>query len=276
MKRHHKILIAIERLIPKLIIGGLGVGFLILLSLRFRPIRAFLAFLLLIVGAGIFGGASGAIAGWVIFLFSIVCAKIAWRLCKLGAKLIAPWRSKQSDSDLLVSYSFARSNYSSIGRLVASQLRIAAGRTFEQRLALITELENAIRSRAPNFSNQDLRDLSLLDRERQYIIDRQSWSQTRIDRVNRIEEIRRLRQFNGLNTPSSLIDRYDNLDADIQSSITELDFYSYDMHYSGDEEWDGIGDLTCEYNAQSLYLRCAVHPEAETCEGCRDYRSTAE
>ncbi len=33
----------------------------------------------------------------------------------------------------------------------------------------------------------------------------------------------------------------------------------------------GLGDLTCDYNANSAFLRCAVHPGAETCEGCRDY-----
>ncbi|MEN9251036.1 MAG: DUF6464 family protein [Thermostichales cyanobacterium BF3_bins_165] len=33
----------------------------------------------------------------------------------------------------------------------------------------------------------------------------------------------------------------------------------------------GLGDLSCLYNAHSPLLRCAVHPLGP-CEGCRDYR----
>jgi hypothetical protein len=43
-----------------------------------------------------------------------------------------------------------------------------------------------------------------------------------------------------------------------------------DQIWSGD--LDGIGDLTCQYNARSVLIRCAVHPGAATCEGCRDYQ----
>jgi Family of unknown function (DUF6464) len=32
-----------------------------------------------------------------------------------------------------------------------------------------------------------------------------------------------------------------------------------------------IGDRTCKYNAHSPYLRCAVTPDVDTCEGCRHY-----
>nr|WP_292796642.1 DUF6464 family protein [Nostoc sp. NMS7] len=35
-----------------------------------------------------------------------------------------------------------------------------------------------------------------------------------------------------------------------------------------------IGDLTCENNARSPYLRCAIRPERETCEGCQYYSKT--
>ena len=33
-----------------------------------------------------------------------------------------------------------------------------------------------------------------------------------------------------------------------------------------------IGDLTCEFNARSSHIRCAVNPIGP-CEGCRHYRS---
>jgi hypothetical protein len=32
-----------------------------------------------------------------------------------------------------------------------------------------------------------------------------------------------------------------------------------------------IGDRTCKYNAHSPYIRCAVNPDVDTCEGCRHY-----
>lgn len=33
-----------------------------------------------------------------------------------------------------------------------------------------------------------------------------------------------------------------------------------------------IGDLTCQYNARSNYLRCAVNPEGP-CQGCPYYKA---
>jgi len=33
-----------------------------------------------------------------------------------------------------------------------------------------------------------------------------------------------------------------------------------------------IGDITCQFNARSGYLRCAVNPQGP-CQGCRDYES---
>ena len=33
-----------------------------------------------------------------------------------------------------------------------------------------------------------------------------------------------------------------------------------------------IGDPTCSYNAHSPYIRCAVNPDLDTCEECRDYQ----
>lgn len=35
-----------------------------------------------------------------------------------------------------------------------------------------------------------------------------------------------------------------------------------------------IGDISCQYNCKSAYLRCAVHPCATSCENCRDYSPT--
>jgi hypothetical protein len=32
-----------------------------------------------------------------------------------------------------------------------------------------------------------------------------------------------------------------------------------------------IGDISCQYNSRSGYMRCAVHPCATSCENCRDY-----
>jgi hypothetical protein len=32
-----------------------------------------------------------------------------------------------------------------------------------------------------------------------------------------------------------------------------------------------IGDRTCKYNAHSPYLRCAVNPDADTCDGCHHF-----
>jgi Family of unknown function (DUF6464) len=33
-----------------------------------------------------------------------------------------------------------------------------------------------------------------------------------------------------------------------------------------------IGDTTCQYNARSAYIRCAINPEGP-CEGCRHYEA---
>lgn len=36
-----------------------------------------------------------------------------------------------------------------------------------------------------------------------------------------------------------------------------------------------IGDISCQFNARSRYLRCAVNPEGP-CQGCRHYKPHAE
>ena len=38
-----------------------------------------------------------------------------------------------------------------------------------------------------------------------------------------------------------------------------------------DGQWV-IGDATCQYNARSTLIRCAVHPTGP-CEGCKDWES---
>jgi len=36
------------------------------------------------------------------------------------------------------------------------------------------------------------------------------------------------------------------------------------------EPWQIIGDRTCQFNANSPYIRCAVNPQG-SCQGCRHY-----
>lgn len=38
---------------------------------------------------------------------------------------------------------------------------------------------------------------------------------------------------------------------------------------------EAIGNTQCAFNALSRYLRCAVRPEAATCDGCRDFEERA-
>lgn len=45
-----------------------------------------------------------------------------------------------------------------------------------------------------------------------------------------------------------------------------------EMSQVGDRQT--LGDATCEYNAHSELLRCAVNPEGP-CQGCQDYRQRA-
>lgn len=94
------------------------------------------------------------------------------------------------------------------------------------------------------------------------ITERKGWSLARRMRVDRIEEIRRSRLERGLFVPNGLADPVEEIEQIPEHQWEDL----------ADDELFGIGDLSCEYNAHSLFLRCAVHPNVETCEGCRDYR----
>ncbi len=94
------------------------------------------------------------------------------------------------------------------------------------------------------------------------IAERKGWSLARRMRVDRIEEIRSSRLERGLFVPNGLADPIEDIEYIQDNDWMEI----------SDDEVLGIGDLSCEYNAHSLFLRCAVHPNVETCEGCRDYR----
>lgn len=98
------------------------------------------------------------------------------------------------------------------------------------------------------------------------IIKRKGWSLARKMRVDRIDEIRCSRLERGLFVPNGLADPVEEIEHSQNNHWAEI----------SDDELLGVGDLTCEYNAHSLFLRCAVHPNVDTCEGCRDYRSTSD
>jgi hypothetical protein len=265
MKFNRKSFIKIDKLKRKHILGGLGLGILVLLCLRSRSLRVLAFFVLSILVAALVGGAIGTIAGSLILLLLSICITAWVWLCRLVGKFTA-WQSKETDSEYFITHS--TSAFSRL-RSVRSQLRIAASQSRVERLRLIAQLQASIRSRSPNLSIQDLQDLNFLGRERHQIIDEESWSPVRRSRVDRITEIRNSRRRNGRNLPAGLST---DDDEDSEFIVTSSDLLRYGA-IDDDDDPDGIGDLTCEYNARSLFLRCAVHPGAETCEGCRDYRS---
>ena len=252
-------------LMPKPIFGGLVVGILILLCLRSQAVRTISFFAVSILVAGLIGGIFGTIVGSSILLTIGICVAIVKRLQKLGARFISAWQPKEADSECFTLYPI--SNFSG-HRSVRSQLQIASSQSRAERLRLIAELQDYIRSRAPNLSIRDLQDLNFLSREHHQIIDEESWSPIRRSRVDRIAQIRISRWTNGQNLPSGLVED----EPESEFFVTYSDLQSYGV-FDDDDEPDGIGDLTCQYNAQSLFIRCAVNPGAETCEGCRDYRS---
>ena len=269
MNFNRRILIAIKNTTSKLIIGGLLVGIVILLALRSRSIRSSLIFLASLLVAIVAGGTIGGIVG---FLIISVCGMISIWMYKLGSKLISVWWVKPMGArslDLPPISTLPRS------RSPRSQLRIALQRSRDERLSIITESIDIIRARTPNFSIQDLIDLNQLDLELRQIIDEASWSSTRRARVARIHAIRNSRQANGQTLPPGLTvgesSAQWNGDEDTEITVSYDDeITNTDRLWSGD--LDGIGDLTCQYNARSVFIRCAVHPDAETCAGCRDYQ----
>ncbi len=265
MKFNRKSFIAIDKRKLKQIFGWLLFGIIILLCLRLRALRTLAFIAMSIVLAGIFGGAIGTMCGWaIVFILGGAIAIGMW-LQRLGAKFTSSWQSKPADSDY-----FERQPISTFSRLrsVRSQLRLAASQSRSERLRLITELQVLIRSRSPNLSIQDLQDLNFLGREHHQIIDEESWSAVRRLRVDRIAQIRTSRRTNGQNLPAGLVE--DEEESEFIVTYSDLQRYGA---LDDDDEPDGIGDLTCEYNAHSLFLRCAVNPGVDTCEGCRDYRS---
>lgn len=267
MKFNRKIFKRIDRKTTQLIIKGLLVSLIIILCFKARLlIGLILLFGTIILISAIGGWIVGAIAGSLIVLIFSTCETLVRSLGKWGSKFIPAWQPKQGESG---DFNFQPiSTYYRV-RSVRLQLQSARSQSRTERLRLITELQACIRARSPNLSIQDLQDLNFLGRERQQIIDEASWSPVRRSRVNRIAEIRSLRQANGQILPSGLVDREEEIEFTITSS--SLDNYGVINH--DEDDCYGIGDLTCEYNAHSLFLRCAVHPSVETCEGCRDYRS---
>jgi len=268
MNFNRKILIVIKNTTSKLIIGGLLVGIVILLALRSRSIRSSLIFLASLLLAIVAGGTIGGIVG---FLTISTCATIALWMYKLGSKLISWWVKPMGSASLYLPpiSTLPRS------RSPRSQLRIASQRSRDERLSIITESIDIIRARTPNFSIQDLIDLNQLDLELRQIIDEASWSPTRRARVARIHEIRHSRQANGQTLPPGLTvgDSSAQWNGDEDTEITvSYDYETADTDRLWSGDLDGIGDLTCQYNARSVFIRCAVHPDAETCAGCRDYQ----
>ncbi|MFM2304512.1 MAG: hypothetical protein RLZZ135_1924 [Cyanobacteriota bacterium] len=188
---------------------------------------------------------------------------------QIGSQSIAAWRMKLLSSTTL-SLPSSSSAFADRPRSVSSQLRIDSQRSRDERLSIVTQSIETIRSRTPNLSIQDLYDLNRLNLELQQIIDEASWSPARRARVARIAEIRNSRQAIGQTLPSGLIDREENEE---NSEITiSFEYETFDSGQIWSDNLEGIGDLTCEYNARSLLIRCAVHPAATTCEGCRDYQ----
>jgi hypothetical protein len=254
-----------DKLKRKHILGGLVLGILAILCLRSRSLRVFVFFVLSILAAALVGGLIGTIAGSSVLLLLGISATFWMRLHRLVAKFTSAWQAKEADSEYFSTQ--PTSAFSSV-RSVRSQLRLAASQPRAERLRTIAQLQDSIRSRSPNLSIQDLQDLNFLGRERHQIIDEESWSPVRRSRVDRIAEIRNSRRSNGRNLPSGLSEEDEE---ESEFIVTYSDLLRYGA--LDDDDPDGIGDLTCEYNARSLFLRCAVHPGAETCEGCRDYRS---
>ncbi len=69
-------------------------------------------------------------------------------------------------------------------------------------------------------------------------------------------------------TPESLADGSQS-PANYYPWMSELDTLELDLCESN------IGDPTCEYNAHSPYIRCAVNPHLDTCEDCQHYEQSS-
>jgi Family of unknown function (DUF6464) len=265
MKFKHQISIKLKKITFKIILAGLFFITIGLLCWKSPWIRSLTMMVFTVIVAGIVGGTVGAIAGSAFVFVLIVCARTILRIQRFRAKIIDAWRDDRIDS---------MPAYPINDRSIRAQLAAISRLSPSERLARITELENLIRLRSSVFSIADLQNLNLLGRERQRIVEERSWSYARRLRVDRIEEIRNSRLANGRTLPSGLADIDDDLES-INFDDDENPFLS-GLTYYGDDDLDGIGDLTCTYNARSLFLRCAVHPDVETCEGCRDYQSSID
>jgi Family of unknown function (DUF6464) len=70
--------------------------------------------------------------------------------------------------------------------------------------------------------------------------------------------------------------RFEPISASVLDAIADERLRAW-LNRDPDEHYvDGmgfvIGDITCELNARSPLLRCAVNPQGP-CQGCRDYQS---
>jgi hypothetical protein len=257
-----KILIAIEKT-TRLTFGCLLLVIFVFLALSSRSIRSILIFWICLYITVV---ASSTIGVIIAFLSISICVAIGFGLYQIGSQSIAAWRMKSLGSTTLALPS-SSSDFSDRPRSIGSQLRIDSQRSRDERLSIVTQSIETIRARTPNLSIQDLYDLNRLNLELQQIIDEASWSPARRARVARIAEIRNSRQATGQTLPSGLIDREEN------SEITiSFEYETFDSGQIWSDNLEGIGDLTCQYNARSLLIRCAVYPTATTCEGCRDYQ----
>ena len=80
----------------------------------------------------------------------------------------------------------------------------------------------------------------------------------------------RIRQYMSENIPSIALDPvFEQLQTD-----SETEDFPSDRYYLEGVGYI-IGDITCEFNAQSSYIRCAVNPPGP-CENCHHYSKRQE
>ncbi len=79
---------------------------------------------------------------------------------------------------------------------------------------------------------------------------------------------RKSRSPKNLYIPTPELPEIEIEDEQLANYIWTLDFDDFAADLLSDIN---IGDRTCKYNAHSPYIRCAVNPDVDTCEGCRHY-----
>lgn len=62
------------------------------------------------------------------------------------------------------------------------------------------------------------------------------------------------------------------LENDLRRVRNRVEQFHYDQgHQTRVSSYANIGDLSCEYNARSPFLRCAINPSGP-CQNCQHYR----